>query len=285
MKIALLDGDTFVYQAAIGSEFTAQWDDSTWSVYADFDKAAKRLDDLTAQIREHTGATRLAVALSDYAHPNWRLGVMPTYKENRDGSRRPLVWQPLREYIEETYETYMRPTLEGDDVLGILATNPKLFPDDAQRIICSIDKDLLQIPGWHFPLKKMMDGKYAELDMFEVTTEQADRFHMEQALTGDMTDGFPGCPKVGKVTAARLLEAGQVLAPQERTVTRGPRKGQIITKWLPEKPGTDWEVVVSAYEAAGQGEEEALATARVARICRWTDYNYKAKEVKLWTPR
>ena len=283
MRIALLDGDTFVYQAAIGSEFTAQWDDSTWSVYADFDKAARRLDDLTQAIREHTEADRLVVALSDYEHPNWRLGPLPSYKANRDGSRRPLVWKPLREYIEETYESYMRPTLEGDDVLGILATNPKMLPE-GDKIICSIDKDLRQIPGLHFPLKRMMDGHKTGLDIERIDKVEAARFHMEQTLTGDMTDGYPGCPGIGKVTAHRLLDGGRKLVPQEHTIKRGSRKGTVEIRWFPGEPGTDWEVVVSTYESRGLTEAEALATAQVARICQWTDYNYAKKEVKLWTP-
>jgi DNA polymerase-1 len=42
--------------------------------------------------------------------------------------------------------------------------------------------------------------------------------------------------------------------------------------------------VVAAFESKGLTEEDALVQARVARICRASDYDFKTKEVKLWNP-
>ena len=39
-----------------------------------------------------------------------------------------------------------------------------------------------------------------------ISEEDADYFHMMQTLTGDTTDGYPGCPSVGKVTAEKILK-------------------------------------------------------------------------------
>ena len=45
-----------------------------------------------------------------------------------------------------------------------------------------------------------------------------------------------------------------------------------------------WAVVLAAYEKAGLTEADALAQARVARILRASDYDFKQKKVKLWNP-
>ena len=116
----------------------------------------------------------------------------------------------------------------------------------------------------------------------DISEEQADRYHLLQALSGDTTDGYPGCPGVGELGADKLLDAGKVLEPHEHTFTRGPRKGEKETRWEPGADGTPWEIVVSAYRKAGLGAEFALTMARVARICRWQDYDFTKKEVKLW---
>ena len=88
----------------------------------------------------------------------------------------------------------------------------------------------------------------------EISLEQADRTHLTQALTGDITDGYSGCPGIGPKTAIKVLKEG------------------------------DWIEVVAAYEKVGLTEEDALIQARVARILRHGEYNKKTKEVKLWTP-
>jgi hypothetical protein len=41
---------------------------------------------------------------------------------------------------------------------------------------------------------------------------------------------------------------------------------------------------VETYRKKGLGEEVALLNARVARICRFRDFDYVNKRVILWTP-
>src|SRR5690606_16330912 len=139
-----------------------------------------------------------------------------------------VIYTPLREWVHESYDTYQRPSLEGDDVLGILATHPTLIP--GEKIVVSIDKDLQTIPGQHFNYKHAREqgGDWNDL-IRKVTVAEADRFHLFQTLTGDTTDGYPGCPGVGPVTAEKIL-------------------------------GDDptWEKVVAAYRKAKLGEGAAL---------------------------
>lgn len=86
-----------------------------------------------------------------------------------------------------------KPTLEADDVMGILSTkSPGKFA------IWTDDKDLQTIPGELWLKGEKMD----------VTEVEADYFHMYQTLVGDTVDNYGGCPSVGAITAERLLAEG-----------------------------------------------------------------------------
>ena len=93
----------------------------------------------------------------------------------------------------------------------------------------------------------------------EITEEDADRFFLHQALMGDKTDGYSGCPGIGQVKARRLLDPLVDLSDM-------------------------WRAVVGAYEGAGLTEQNALQNARVARILRYGEYDRKTKEITKWEP-
>ena len=48
--------------------------------------------------------------------------------------------------------------------------------------------------------------------------------------------------------------------------------------------GELWAAVVATYEKAKLSEGDALTQARVARILRASDYDFKRKEPILWQP-
>ena len=73
---------------------------------------------------------------------------------------------------------------------------------------------------------------------------------------GDTTDGFSGLKGCGPMTAKKLLE----------------------------KNGATWKTVVDAYEAKGFTADDALMTARLARILQHGDYDFDTNEVTLWNP-
>lgn len=115
---------------------------------------------------------------------------------------------------------------------------------DKNTVIWSLDKDLLTIPAYH-----LIDGKVVEVDQ-----EEADYHFLYQTLVGDSTDNYKGCPTVGDKKANAILE----------------------------KEGATWETVVKAFDSKGLGEEVAIENARLARILRDGEYNFKTKEVTLW---
>jgi len=257
MKTALIDADILAYQAAAYAETPTDWGEGLWTLHAFESEAEAKFVSLIDSVTEKFGAEEIILALSDSS--NWRKDVLPTYKSNRSGTRKPMLLKHLREYAKEHYKTYQRDTLEGDDCLGILATMPGKVMDP---IVCSLDKDFKTIPGKHY--------NFGRDEFFEINPHQADRWHMIQTLTGDSTDGYSGCPGVGPVGAEKIIQ---------KAIDEG-------SPWANEDQLREiyWKHVVAAFNKAGLSEEEALVQARVARICRASDYDFDNKKVILWEP-
>ena len=274
---ALIDADILVYQAALEAEHEHRWDDGMWTYHAFEDEGYASFKRLLDKIILETKATDFLLALSEpVAALNWRLKVLPTYKGNRKGTRRPLLRRHLNAWVMDTYKdkVYLRPALEGDDVLGILNTHPTLVKGD--KLVVSLDKDFKTIPGKHY--------NQGKAEFFTIDQASADYWHMHQTITGDTTDGYAGCPGAGPAVADELLTAPYLMVPYQHLMKSGPRKGSYEMRFKKEPTDDVWAAVVSLYASKGLGEQVALQQARVARICRACDYDFKTKEVKLWTP-
>lgn len=272
--IALLDGDIFAFEIAAGAEEPLHWGEGLWTLHAWEEPAKAKLDDRIETLKKAVEADRIIITLSD-DDANWRKGVLATYKENRVGQRKPMLLKLLKEHLKENYETFIRPGLEADDVMGILSTWKKL---KGRKIIVTKDKDLQTIPGLHYQTHREEQG------VFEVTEEEADKWHIIQTLAGDITDGYTGCPGIGIETARKIVEEPHGWEQYEHTFKTGKRAGETDTRWRKVEVNSVWEAVVSHFEKAGLSEEEALVQARVARICRAEDFDFKNKKVKLWNP-
>lgn len=177
---------------------------------------------------------------------NFRKHLNPTYKSNRKG-RKPVGYSALKEWAMETYPSMCKDTLEADDCMGILATKFK-----GKTIIVSMDKDLLTIPGKMYRTSPDGSGEWHDTD----ENEAQYRFLL-QSMTGDATDGYAGIPGVGPKKAEELLK----------------------------KHGAVWKTVEDAYLKAGLTTEDALLNARMARILREEDYDFKNEQPILWKPQ
>lgn len=166
------------------------------------------------------------------------------YKANRANSRKPVVYNPLKDFIRQRWETVEYPRLEADDILGIMS--------NSRDIMVSSDKDLLTVPGKHLNPEKLEQG------VVGVTKEQAYYHHMTQTLVGDSTDNYKGCPGVGPVAAKKLLDG---LSPSEM-----------------------WPAVVARYAKSKLSEDHALTQARLAHILLPGEYDCRSQEVSLWNP-
>jgi DNA polymerase-1 len=250
MTKLLIDGDEYLFKACVLAETDIRWDEQNHVLQANENEAWKTFVRSVERVANkfHVDPVKdVTVCFSGtYATPNFRLAIDPSYKLSRQGARKPLCYADLRETIDELYTTQTFPGLEADDVMGIMATQPK-----ANCIIVSQDKDMKTIPG------KIWTGD----ELLTIAADEADYWHMFQTLTGDTVDGFKGCPGMGPVGAQKLL--GEAMATEEGM----------------------WPYVVNAYEKKKLTETDALRNARLARILRWEDWDRKNKQPLLWSPK
>jgi len=246
-RTLLIDGDIFLYNVTTSCERAVCWDlnEDIWTLSADMKEARPRFDVEIGDLKRKLSAGKVVIALSD-GKANWRKSVLPSYKAKRKKTRKPLIYPQLKKYAKETYQCVEWPTLEADDVLGLLAGGALALKGD--KIIVSSDKDLKTIPG------KLYNHEHPERGVVDITVEEADYNHLFQTLVGDAVDGYKGCPRVGAVSAKRILE------------------------------DPTWDTVLKTYESKGLTKEDALVQARVARILRSGEYNMTKKEVRLWQP-
>ena len=126
---------------------------------------------------------------------NFRKEIYPLYKANRLDKPRPRHLEPLRQYLVETWGARLTEGYEADDALGIAATEL-----GENCTICSIDKDLLQIPGYHWNFVK---------EVYQVVNnQQALQRFFTQCLTGDSSDNVKGVSGIGPVKASRIITDG-----------------------------------------------------------------------------
>ena len=239
--IALIDGDLYLYRACAAAEEEIDWGDDIWSLMTDLKEAKKIFQTFIDNICDDLETGNFIIALSD--KHNFRNEIEPTYKGGRKKVRKPVGYRSMKHWIKNTYRWVQTPMLEADDVLGICGSHP-----DHNVIMVSDDKDLKSVPA---KLYRPMSQEY-----LDISEAEADRFFFKQALMGDATDGYSGCPSVGEKTAEKIL---------------GSRP--------------DWSLVVKAYASKSLSENHALTQARLARILRWEDWDEKKQIVKLWEPK
>ncbi len=260
-RVALIDGDILAFQAATVAEVPTHWGGGFWTLHVEEGPARIAVEERVLSIQEQLEADSVIVALTD--GQNFRKDIYPNYKANRKGKRLPMILPILKQHLAETFDTFQRPRLEGDDILGILSTSTVIVKAK-ERVIASLDKDMKTIPGLFY------NFGHPELGIQEISQDTADYWHLVQSLTGDTTDGYPGCPKVGPKKAIEVLKDHYELQEDEQTAV-------CLTSVKDA-----WGAVLTAYEKQGLGPDEALTQARVARILRTSDYNFKKKEPILW---
>jgi hypothetical protein len=155
-----------------------------------------RLRRVIAQAEERYGEMDVEMYLTGKV--NYRHLLDHTYKGNRDSVQKPHWLGKLREHAQTAYGAKVTATWEADDEVGIRATEL-----GARAVICSVDKDLRQIPGNHIVLGK---------GHLHMTVEGALLRLYTQILAGDSTDNIRGCWQVGPEGAwsylAEFIDAG-----------------------------------------------------------------------------
>lgn len=280
-RTLLLDADLLAYRASSANQRSYDWNgDGNRSVAADEDAARVVVENEVERLADRLAADHVIICLSDDFNSFRKDRIDPTYKALRSTVDRPVHLYDIKEWMADTYDSLRWNTLEADDVMGIMATDPTR---DDERIIVSADKDMMTIPGKLY--RPATEGRPAKL--MEISVEEADRFHLWQTIVGDVVDGYPGLPGAGPVEAERLL-AGHYHYSWTHTFKRGPRKGLEEVRWaMSDEPSsearhTPWSAIVSGYARRGLTEADAIKQARLARILRYGEYD--GRTPRLWLP-
>lgn len=242
---AILDGDILVYRAAF-------WADS---------EGIEELPTRLAQdVKNWTpeGVKKVYVAMSCPRSKNFRRMFWPKYKEHRDDFKSPDSMEVALECIYDIPNITIRcvDRLEADDLIGMLTSEGKC-------IGVTVDKDLRQIPGWHWNPDK-------EPEPIQVTAEDADKYFYQQWMTGDSTDNIWGLWKVGPAKAQKVLNS----TPREDW-------DKVIMTMYEEE---DWSRRPETKLPDMTKQEYALSQARCVRILRHGDLDKKSFTIKLWSP-
>lgn len=184
--IALVDGDIVAYRCA-----ASIWDYKTGKNKAPLKVARYRIDDMLNGIALATRALTVEIFLSD-SH-TFRNEIYPAYKANREGMKRPKHLNACKNYLVRKYKAKVYDGIEADDALGIAQCE-----ENGNTVICSIDKDLHQIPGYHY--------NFVKGSKKEVTPMGGLRHFYKQLLIGDTADNVIGARGIGTIKADRLID-------------------------------------------------------------------------------
>ena len=263
-RTLLIDADLIAYRSTAALQQTIDWGDGVVSVDGRLKEAKAEARRIVEWFMDGLKADELVICLSDDVQ-NFRKRIDPTYKQSRTETERPVHLYDLKEWMGETWPSRLLPTLEADDVMGIMSTEPHV----GERIIVSNDKDMKTVPG----LLCVPDYENHKLKVQSVSEEEGNRFHLWQTICGDSVDCYPGCPGAGP-GAAELVLGGRYHFARDRTLKSGPRKGQTVREWVYEDRDDlpVWTRIVALYEKAGLTEADAIRQARLAFILRASHY-------------
>jgi DNA polymerase I len=149
----------------------------------------------------------MLVVAMDSKTPTFRTDLFADYKAHRPPMPEDMPVQIDR--IEQVLSAMRIPVLrldgfEADDIIGTLAR--KASADGIDVMICSKDKDLLQVVGGHVRTYDIKTGDITDTEALKlrlgITPEQVVDC---LALEGDASDNIPGVPLIGPKTAHELI--------------------------------------------------------------------------------
>lgn len=186
--IALIDGDIVAHSCAFAAD------------KEDFGIAAYYAQGFIDKILQGSGAEEYEVYIT--GKDNFRYKVYPEYKGNRKDVYRPQWEKALKQYLVDQYGAQVTEGCEADDQLGVRQTE---LGD--RSIICTIDKDLDMIPGWHYRWALIRKGVEVSPERtYYVTPEEALYNFYYQLLIGDTTDNIKGAVGIGPKKAELILQ-------------------------------------------------------------------------------
>lgn len=222
MTTALIDGDILCYRIGFATE--DEDEGTAITTMATF------LEDLLLFDLLDYEDTEIFLTGTD----NFRFDVATTapYKGNRKDVKKPQHLALLRDYLVKAWGATISEGQEADDDIAIRALEL-----GSECIIVSIDKDFMQVPGWHYNFIKR-EKKF-------VTEEEGLRFFYKQILTGDNADNIKGIKGVGPVRAEKMLKDASTPHQLYQCCVEAMGEERVLENarllWLRRKANEVWE--------------------------------------------
>jgi hypothetical protein len=190
-EIALIDGDIFRYE--VGAIETTHPFLPNVRVPGDVQLIEKILDERINGILQAVGCDDYIIFLTGKGNFREKIAVTEKYKGHRAGKEKPYHWDTVDSRLKSYWKAQVVQGHEADDVLGI--SQRAYTKAGIISVICSRDKDLRMVPGYHYSWACGEHQK--EKPLYLITDQEAERFFWNQMLIGDWsTDAIPGCAKI-----------------------------------------------------------------------------------------
>lgn len=181
MITALIDGDIVAYRSAASCNPTKAKPEQE-----PLEAALMRADELMSRILHETETSHYKLYIG--GEDNFRYGIDPEYKANRNDTPRPIWLQDVRAYLVSQWNAEIVNGIEADDAMGLEQSanyqEAREHWDHNATVICSIDKDLLMIPGNHYNFVTCEKT-------FTYPIDGLRRFY-QQLIQGDKSDNVMG---------------------------------------------------------------------------------------------
>ena len=198
-RLLIWDIESYIWRAATACKTLEEIEPF---VYQELYKLGNGIDYLKQkqkELEEVINSTDFVVALGDSEH-NFRKEMNPSYKTNREGTQRPLMYSMLKDWVVNNFPVVMLPSLEADDVCRIVYEDNDNYGNFQDKVIVSIDKDFYTIPDVQF-----YRDIPRERTIRVIPKEEAEFNLMLQTIMGDTADGYYGIPNWGKAKATAWL--------------------------------------------------------------------------------
>lgn len=202
----LIDADVLVYEVGFAAE-------SGWQQpgFPPFDYVAELLDTRIKNICAITNTTEPPILyLTGKGNFRYKIATRQPYKE-RPGLK-PFHYKNIKAYMKATYNVIESEGMEADDLMAVEQTRR---PNET--IICTRDKDLRAVPGWHYGWELGNQPSFGPEKVDEIGSILLSGgrksikgtgllFFYSQCLTGDRVDSIPGLDGCGPVKAFEILK-------------------------------------------------------------------------------
>jgi len=228
--ICLIDADVIAFAgASIGQDKEVDDDGEVVINVHRFTNVESYIVNMVESIMEACESTSTPyMFLSGKTNFRFEVATVKPYKGTRP-KEKPFHLANARAFIQSRYNTYTSVGCEADDLMAMAMTSYR--KQDIPSIICTVDKDLLQVEGWHYRweghnfgetlphfVDKLgtLEGEYDE-GVSEKTKKPYKKFIsksikgdgylwlMAQTLLGDVVDNIPGLEGCGPKATYELL--------------------------------------------------------------------------------